>query len=392
MKRYSMKNPQLTTWLGGIAVGAVAMYLADPVQGRRRRLMVQERMRTASEKTGSALDQAIQGAGNQLSAAQSRTKSLLHRKGLDDQGLQARIQNAISRLASVPEEIKVKAEQGYVTLSGAVALKEKDRLVRKLRRIPGVREIRDQLDATSSDRRWRSWNRMRHGAHPEPGLSTTHDAASADSAIKRSLRALPIGAMLAVAGLGYAIQSLGKNMQRSRRSHDATRSHAVRQDGEIHLQKSIEIQASPETVFNIWSKYDNFPQFMSHLVDVQSLGMQRSHWTMRGPAGVNLEWDAVLTKYMEPSMLAWKTESGAPIEHSGSVRFESSNGGTRATVRMSYKPEAGMDNRLVAMLGNDPEQDLEEDLLRMKNFIEGRSFPREAQLQQMPTSSGQVLH
>jgi uncharacterized membrane protein len=391
VKRYSMRNPQLTTWLGGIAIGAMAMYLSDPAQGRRRRWQVQEKMRTATEKTGNILDQAMHATSNRLSEARRRTKSMLRHYDLDDESLQHRLRNAIALLVSAPEAINIKAEQGKVTLSGMIDAKEKNRLLRKLRRVPGVRELRDQLALDSTDRRqWFRKEKIRHVGH-EPGAAGHQGMESADKAIKRAVRSLPVGPVLAVLGLGYTIQRLGKSMRKRPRARSTAFSRdSVVADETINLQKSIEIQASPETVFNIWSKYDNFPQFMSHLVDVQSLEMQRSHWKMQGPAGVPLEWDAVLTEYREPTMLAWRTEPSAPVEHNGSVRFESSNGGTRATVRMYYRPVAGRSNNIVALLGNNPEQDLEDDLLRMKNFIEGSSFPRENV--QNSSSSGQVLH
>ncbi len=388
MKRYSMRNPQLITWLGGIAMGAVAMYLADPALGKRRRLLVQERVRTASGQTGSAIDNMMHGAGKRLSALQSQAKTVLRRNALDDEGLQARVKHAVSKLASVPHEISIKAEQGSVILPGIIAAKEKNRLVQKLRRLPGVREVRDHLETRNSERKALFRRKERRDISADISNESgkaVHAAASAGGAAIGAARHLPVGALLAVAGLGYAIKTLG------RAKFSAPRSHAIAPRTQaIHLQKSIEIQASPETVFNIWAKYDNFPQFMSHLVEIQTLDAERSHWTMRGPAGVNLEWDAALTKYLEPTMLAWKTEPGSPIEHNGLVRFESSNGGTRVTVRMFYGPAAGRSDSLVALLGNDPERELEEDLLRMKNFIEGKNFPRD--FGHASSSSGQVLH
>lgn len=393
MKQYSRRNPQFATWLGGIAVGAMAMYLADPIGGKRRRLLVQEKMRTASARTGGALSQVMHGTGNRLSAAQYRAKDLMRRQALDDEGLHARVRNAVSRLTSIPSDIGIKAEQGCVTLSGLIAAKEKDRLLQKLRQMPGVHELRDHL-AMRHDNRTRSFlsgqrQKTQHDAGETARMieqKTAQTTASAGGAMIGAARRIPVGALLAIAGLGYAIQGMSRGKFRRFNAASTT----APQKKTIHLQKSIDIQASPETVFNIWSKYDNFPQFMSHLVEIQSTGIQQSHWTMRGPGGVNVEWDAVMTKYMEPTMLAWKTEPGSPIDHNGSVRFEASNGGTRATVRMYYRPAAGKADSLAALLSNDPEQELENDLMRMKTYIEGKNFPHE--VPEMSSSSGQVLH
>ncbi|MGV3742822.1 MAG: SRPBCC family protein [Burkholderiaceae bacterium] len=386
MKQYSTKNPQLINWLGGIALGAMSMYLADPAQGKRRRLQVREKMRAASSRAGNTIGQAVHDTGNRIAARRFRMDDLLEQEAIDDSILQERVRSAVRKLASLPEMISVKAEQGRVTLSGLVGRKERNRLLQKLRGIPGVIELRDHLETGSSDRG--RWFRQRetHRAEPEQARALAHDTAQAGGSMMSAARRLPIGPLLTVAGLGYAIRSLTKSARKRTKPMTAAAHPQV-----VHLQKSIEIQASPETVFNIWSKYDNFPQFMSQLVEIQSHGAQHSHWLMKGPAGVNLEWDVVLTKYLEPTMLAWKTEPGASIEHNGSVRFESSNGGTRATVRMFYGPGPGRrSDSLTALLGDDPERELEDDLERMKSFIEGKGFSRE--FPQTVSSSGQVLH
>jgi uncharacterized membrane protein len=158
------------------------------------------------------------------------------------------------------------------------------------------------------------------------------------------------------------------------------------------LQKTIEINASPETVFDIWSKYENFPHFMSHVVEVRDLGDQRSHWVVKGPAGANIEWVSVLTESTRPSVLAWECEPGAEVENAGSVRLEpSSTGGTRATVQMSYSPPAGVVGKSLArLLGSDPQRELEDDLLRMKNFIENGNSLKD--VVQPASASGKILH
>jgi uncharacterized membrane protein/osmotically-inducible protein OsmY len=388
VKQYSMKSSQLTTWLGGIAVGAIAMYLSDPAQGKRRRLLMQEKIRTATERSGTTLSKAMRGTGSHLSATQSRAKNLLQKQPFSDESIAAHASQIATKLSGLRDAIEVKAEHGSITLSGgaALAVKEKNRLIQKIQRIPGVREVRDHLGTRTGSRMGAFLNaklqRTRHAASEAAANGVNSTARAMGSAARR----LPVGPLLTIAGLGYAIQSLG----RSKLIYSET-NKAATQKKALHLQKSIEIQASPETVFNVWSKYDNFPQFMSHVVDVQSGGAQRAHWVMQGPAGIDLELDTVMTKCMAPTMLAWRTEPGAPIEHNGSVRFESLNGGTRATVRMFYNPSSGRnDDIVITLLGSDPEQKLEEDLHRMKNFIEGKGFARE--MPHAPATSGQVLH
>jgi uncharacterized membrane protein len=108
-----------------------------------------------------------------------------------------------------------------------------------------------------------------------------------------------------------------------------------------------------------------------------------------------VEWDAIQTGYRRPSLLAWQTAPGSVVTHSGSVLFEPTDSGTRVTVRMSYQPPAGaLGHGLAVLLGRDPKQELDDDLARMKEFIESGTPPSDAA---KPTPAqgpqpGQPLH
>jgi uncharacterized membrane protein len=65
----------------------------------------------------------------------------------------------------------------------------------------------------------------------------------------------------------------------------------------IDVQKTINLNAPVERVFRLWTNYQNFPHFMSDVRDVKDLGDGRSHWTVAGPAGTSVEWDAVITSF-----------------------------------------------------------------------------------------------
>jgi uncharacterized membrane protein len=94
---------------------------------------------------------------------------------------------------------------------------------------------------------------------------------------------------------------------------------------------------------------------------------------------MSVEWDAVTTKLEQNRLLAWRTGPGATVEHAGMIQFERVNGGTRLDVEMSYSPPAGVLGHVVAKLfGADPKSELDEDLLRMKTFLETGKAPRDA--------------
>ena len=78
-------------------------------------------------------------------------------------------------------------------------------------------------------------------------------------------------------------------------------------------------------------------------------------------------------------LLAWRTTPSAPIQHAGVLRFEPVNGGTRVDVHMSYRPPAGvLGHAVAAFFGADPKSELDQELLRLKSFLETRKTHRDA--------------
>lgn len=142
--------------------------------------------------------------------------------------------------------------------------------------------------------------------------------------------------------------------------------------GDILVQKSITIDAPIDEVFTFWSDYRSFPQFMRNVRDVQELGDNRSRWTVSGPAGVPVEWTAVITDLQPERKIAWRTEEGSMVSMEGVALFEPvGNGSTRVDVKLSYRPPLGSAGHSVAWLfGADPKHELDQDLMRMKGYLE----------------------
>jgi uncharacterized membrane protein len=104
-----------------------------------------------------------------------------------------------------------------------------------------------------------------------------------------------------------------------------------------------------------------------------------SHWKVAGPAGQPVEWDAVTTQLVPNELMAWKTMPGSAVEHAGLIRFERVDDGTRLDVKMSYNPPGGTLGHTIARLfGADPKSELDEDLLRLKTYLETGKTPRDA--------------
>jgi uncharacterized membrane protein len=146
----------------------------------------------------------------------------------------------------------------------------------------------------------------------------------------------------------------------------------------VEVAKAITIAKPPEELYRFWRHFENLPCFMSHLKSVSSTGDGRSHWVATAPLGRAVEWDAELTEERDNELIAWRSLEGARIPNHGRVRFQRAPGGrgTEVHVTLAYQPPMGRLGSSVAKLfGEEPGQQLETDLRRLKSFMEAGEIP-----------------
>jgi len=141
----------------------------------------------------------------------------------------------------------------------------------------------------------------------------------------------------------------------------------------IPVEKSVTINRPADECYRFWRDLERLPRFMQHLESVQCLDERRSHWKARGPAGSSIEWDAEITEDQPGRQLAWRSVGNADVGHSGVVEFMPAPGGrgTMVQLRMRYEPPAGKVGEVAAkLLGEEPSQQIDEDLRRFKQLLE----------------------
>ncbi len=141
----------------------------------------------------------------------------------------------------------------------------------------------------------------------------------------------------------------------------------------MQVTKVITVNRPPDEVYGFWQNFENFPRFMSHLESVQTNGNGRSHWKATGPAGTTVEWDAEVVDDVPNHLIAWRSLEGADVPNSGSVRFTPAprGFGTEVTVELEFRLPAGALGAAVSKLfGEEPGQQLRDDLRRFKQVIE----------------------
>jgi uncharacterized membrane protein len=146
------------------------------------------------------------------------------------------------------------------------------------------------------------------------------------------------------------------------------------------VQKTINIHAPVEQVFDFLTEYRNFPRFMSNVREARPTGNGRSHWIVAGPAGLPIEWTAEITQQVPNKLLAWRSLPGSMVRHSGVIHVEPIHeGSARVHIQADYYPPGGaIGHTLAKLFGSDPKSEMDADLLRMKTFIEKGRPPHDA--------------
>jgi uncharacterized membrane protein len=180
------------------------------------------------------------------------------------------------------------------------------------------------------------------------------------------------GAIAAIAGVTALDVICSRRYSRDGQAGAADRS------GLIRVTKVISVNRSPEDLYAFWRHVENLPRFMNHLETVRITGDNRSHWVAKAPAGKSVEWDAEIVKDIPNEVIAWRSLEGADIFNTGEVRFEKGPEGHGTTVRvdLEYSPPGGFVSSIMAKIfGEEPEQQVREDLRRFKQFMETGETP-----------------
>lgn len=362
------------TWMlvTGAGIGAGMMYFFDPIRGRRRRALLRDQFHRAWSRSGNVLDTTSRNLRDRIEGIGAESRARLHEEHVSDDVLVQRVRSKMGRVVSHPHAIQVSARDGNVTLSGPVFDDEVPRLLSAVERVRGVNQVEDRLEPhRDADVPALQGGRIRPGAQMElfqrnwsPSLRLMVAAAGSGMAAYGAARGGATGLLTASAGAGMLARAV-TNMDFRRMLGVDTGRETIR------LQKTINIDAPVEQVYDFWSHLENFPRFMTRIKDVRNTSPGRWHWVARGPAGISMEWDAVVVREEPNHLLEWRSEPGAAVRTSGAVHFEPGESGTRVHIDFSYTPPAGaLGHAFATILGADPKSAMDEDLVRLKSLLE----------------------
>ncbi len=134
------------------------------------------------------------------------------------------------------------------------------------------------------------------------------------------------------------------------------------------ITESIEVDLPVRTVYDQWTQFEEFPNFMGGVEEVRQLDDRHLHWKASF-GGQEPEWDAEITEQIPDRRIAWQSTGGT--SNRGVVSFEAlSPERTRIDLELEYEAE-GMVQKVGETLGV-PDRRVENDLERFKEFIEAR--------------------
>jgi uncharacterized membrane protein len=305
-----------------------------------------------------------------------RVRGMFKADNADDAKLADRVRREVGRVCSHPN-VEVIVVNRYVTLQGPVVAHERWPVLKAARSVRGVSGVNDRMEPyeplptmPTQAMRKRVPNIMqRHWSPATRVLVGTVGGLMAAAGIKSGTSK---GAAPVAAGVALLLRAIS--------NVELKRLFGVESGPDtVVVQKTISIAAPLDKVYSHWTAYENFPLFMSRIDEVRDLGSGRSHWRILGPLGAPIEWNAVISAAVPNRLIAWRSEPGSVIDHAGIVQFDAENDHTRVHIRLSYNPPAGAIGHFIAtVLGSNPKQEMDLDLVRMKTFIETGRRPRGA--------------
>ena len=136
------------------------------------------------------------------------------------------------------------------------------------------------------------------------------------------------------------------------------------------VEKTVVVDMPVSTVYNQWTQFEEFPQFMGGVEKVTQLADDRLEWVAE-LGGVRRQWVAKVLEQVPDHKVAWAAVEGAT--NAGAVTF-AAVGPTQTEVNltMEFEPEGFLET--VADKLHIVENQAEHDLENFKRFIESEGY------------------
>jgi uncharacterized membrane protein len=135
------------------------------------------------------------------------------------------------------------------------------------------------------------------------------------------------------------------------------------------IEKSIDVRCPLRAVYNQWTRFEDFPEFMSSVKEVRQVDDTHVHCHAE-IRGEETEVDAEIIDQVPNEHIAWKSLSGTPSV--GVLHFEPLGPQlTRVRLMMAYEPAGAADGTREAI--ESLSASLQDTIENFKSFIENRA-------------------
>lgn len=149
MKKTTRTSPG--SLLAAAGLGALAMYLLDPQQRRRRVALARDQMMRLARTSRQMAQVGLRDLSHRATGLVAEARGGFKRETPDDEVLVERVRSHVGRLVSHPHAIRVSASMGRVTLSGPILKSEEMQVLRGVQAVRGVQEVENLLEVHKTD-------------------------------------------------------------------------------------------------------------------------------------------------------------------------------------------------------------------------------------------------
>ncbi|HEX7314877.1 MAG TPA: SRPBCC family protein [Pyrinomonadaceae bacterium] len=133
----------------------------------------------------------------------------------------------------------------------------------------------------------------------------------------------------------------------------------------------VEIDAPVERVFDIFADFEAAPRWAGGVLDVRRTGRRTFRWAAETALDIDVEWEAEVVVFAPDRRIVWRSVGGDIHADCEAVFSVTQRDTTLLRVVRGYDTPGGRTGRAVArFFGRHPEEQLEEDLARLKRLAE----------------------
>lgn len=135
------------------------------------------------------------------------------------------------------------------------------------------------------------------------------------------------------------------------------------------MEKSVTVDLPVSTVYDQWTQFETFPQFMEGVEEVRQIDNTHLHWKA-DILGVTREWDAEIVDQTPDERITWRATDGTTNDGTVSFAPEEMGQRTKVTLRIDFEPTGIVEK--AGDVAHLVQHRVSGDLDRFKDFIESR--------------------